>query len=70
MKLALIENWRKAYQMLSVQVAFLLGVVATAYEYLPALQSYLPDGWVKWAALAVVLARIVKQEKLHADGKD
>lgn len=66
----LIENWRSAWRMLSVQAAALLGIVAAAYEYLPALQAYLPEGWVKYAALLVILARVVKQESLHADGKD
>lgn len=66
----LIENWRNAWRMLSVQAAALLGIVAAAYEYLPALQAYLPEGWVKYAALLVILARVVKQESLHADGKD
>lgn len=66
----LVENWRSAWRMLSVQAAALLGIVAAAYEYLPALQTYLPDGWVKYAALLVILARVVKQESLHADGKD
>jgi hypothetical protein len=66
----LIENWRNAWRMLSVQAAALLGIVAAAYDYLPTLQTYLPEGWVKYAALLVILARVVKQESLHADGKD
>lgn len=67
MKLKLIPDWRKAYRMLSVQIAALLALVAAAYDHLPALQAYLPEGWVKWAALAVIAARIIKQDKLHAD---
>lgn len=66
MKLALIQNWRSAWRMLSVQAAALLAIVAAAYEHLPALQTYLPEGWVKYAALAVVVARIVQQPKLHS----
>lgn len=67
MKLALIENWRSAWRMLSVQLATLLALVATAYEHLPIMQAYMPEGWVKWAALLVVVARIIQQPKLHAD---
>lgn len=70
MKLALIQNWRSAWRMLSVQAAALLAIVAAAYEHLPALQTYLPEGWAKYAALLVIAARVVKQEKLNADSKD
>lgn len=63
----LIENWRSAWRMLSVQAAALLAILASAHDYLPALQTYLPDGWVKYAALVVILARVVKQERLRAD---
>lgn len=63
----LIENWRSAWRMLSVRVAALLALVAAAYDYLPALQTYLPEGWVKYAALLVIAARLVKQPDLHAD---
>lgn len=69
MKLKLIPNWRKAYRMLSVQAAALLALVAAAYDHLPVLHTYLPEGWVKWAALAVIAARIIKQDKLHADNQ-
>lgn len=69
MKLKLIPDWRKAYRMLSVQAAALLALVAAAYDHLPTLQAYLPEGWVKWAALAVIAARIIKQDKLHADNQ-
>lgn len=70
MKLEPIDNWRKAYRMLSVQAAALLALVAAAYDHLPTLHAYLPDGWVKWAALAVIAARIIKQDKLNADAKN
>lgn len=63
----LIENWKSAWRMLSVQSAALLAVLAAAYEYLPALQTYLPEGWTKYAALLVIAARLVKQPELHAD---
>lgn len=67
--MTLIENWRSAWRMLSVQVAALLALVAAAYDYLPVLQTYLPEGWIKYAALLVIVARLIKQPKLsgHAD---
>ncbi len=60
-QMKLIEEWRKAYKFLTVQLAVGLGFVATAYEYLPAVQSYLPEGWVKWFAIAIIVARVIKQ---------
>lgn len=59
--MGLIDGWKKAYRLFTVQLAVLLGIVATAWDYLPALQQYLDPQWVKWFALAMVLARIVKQ---------
>lgn len=70
MKLKLIENWRAAWRMLSVQMAALLAAVAVAYDYLPMLQQYLPADWMKWGALIVIAARLIKQEKLNVDQQD
>lgn len=67
MKLSLIENWRAAWRMLSVQAAAALAILAAAYEHLPALQAYLPEGWMKYGAMLVILARIVSQPKLKQD---
>lgn len=61
MKVKLIEEWKKAYKFFTVQLAALLVLLDVAYEYLPAVQSYLPEGWVKWLALAIIVARVVKQ---------
>jgi hypothetical protein len=58
----LIEEWRKAYKYMTVQLATVLVLVSTAYDYLPAVQTYLPEGWVKWVAIAIIIARIVKQK--------
>ncbi|MDB5802284.1 MAG: hypothetical protein JWL63_3223 [Rhodocyclales bacterium] len=69
LKRKLIDDVRKAHTFLSVQAAALLGVVALAYDYMPALQQYLPAGWVKWGALLIIAARLIKQqqkEALHA----
>ncbi|ALH23710.1 putative membrane protein [Pseudomonas phage PaMx11] len=70
-KVPLIENWKQCWKLLSVQLAALLGLLDVAYEYLPALQSYLPEGWVRWAALAIIVGRIVKVKVKYEpdDGK-
>ena len=63
MKAKLIEDWKQSWKFLSVQLAVALALLDTAYEYLPAIQSYLPVGWVKWMALAIIVGRIIKQQK-------
>ena len=61
MKVKLIDDWKDAWKFLSVQLAAALALLDTAYEYLPAVQTYLPEGWVKWIALAIIVGRIIKQ---------
>lgn len=61
MKVELIDDWKESWKFLSVQLAAALALLDTAYEYLPAVQAYLPEGWVKWLALAVIAGRIIKQ---------
>lgn len=57
----LIDDWRQSWKFLSVQLAAALALLDVAYEYLPAVQSYLPEGWVKWIALTIIVARVIKQ---------
>ena len=57
-----IPDWRQAWRFLSVQAAGALALVAAAYDYLPAVREYLPDGWMKWAVLLVIAARIIDQK--------
>lgn len=59
----LIPDWRKAWTYLSIHAAVLLGLLATAYDYLPAMRTYLPDGWVKWGALVIIAARLIQQRE-------
>lgn len=63
MKAKLIEDWKQSWKFLSVQLAAALALLDVAYEYLPAVQSYLPEGWVKWMALSIIMARIIKQRE-------
>ncbi len=57
----LVPDWRDAWRWLSVQLAAATALLATAYDYLPAVRSYLPEGWVKWAAILFIAARILHQ---------
>ena len=59
--LKLVPDWKSAWRWFSVQSAAALAVVAAAYDYLPALREYLPDGAVKWAALIIIVARVLSQ---------
>lgn len=61
MKVKLIDDWKDSWKFLSVQLAAALALLDTAYEYLPAVQTYLPEGWVKWIALAIIVGRVIKQ---------
>jgi len=53
-----------------VQIAALLMMLDVAYTYLPAIQAYFPEGWVKWFALAIIVGRVLHQtiEARRADG--
>ena len=63
----LINEWHKAWRYLTVQLAALLAVLATAWDYVPALQQYLDPAWVKYFALAILVARIVNQTPKATD---
>lgn len=62
MKLNLIDGWGDAYKLFSVQLAALLIALDMGYEHLPVLQTYLPEGWVKWVAMAIIVARVIRQK--------
>jgi len=61
MKVKLIENWKQCYKFLSVQSAALIALIATAYEYIPQFQQYLPEGWFKYSVLIILVARVIQQ---------
>jgi len=61
MKVKLIEDWKQSWRFLSVQLAAAQALLDVAYAYLPAVQSYLPEGWVRWIALTIIVARVIKQ---------
>ena len=58
-----IEDLSKAHKFLSVQVAVLVGLVATASDYIPTIHDMLPEGWSKFAIAAIIFARLWKQNK-------
>lgn len=64
----LIEDWRQCWKLASVYLSALLAALAAAYEYLPELQQYLPAGWVKWAFLTILFARLIRQASVGRSG--
>lgn len=58
----LIPEWKRAYRYWSVVAAAGLAVLDVAYEYLPVVQTYLPEGWARWFALVIIAARILQQK--------
>lgn len=67
----LIDDARKAYRYLTVQLATLMAILATAWEFMPQVQQYLDPAWVKYFALAMILARVIRQTpKAPADDAD
>lgn len=59
----LIDQWRCAYKLMTVWLAALMVLMSTAYEYMPVMQQYLPEGWVRWMAGAIIVARVIRQSR-------
>lgn len=57
----LIDDWKRAWRLLSVQVAAALIALELAGDYLPEIKEYLGDDYAKWMGLAVIVARVVRQ---------
>lgn len=65
----LIDNWKQALSMTSVQTGGAIAVLGVAEQLMPQLQAVLPP--VAYAVLGVVvmIARVVLQPKLSGAGK-
>lgn len=57
----LIDDWKRAWRLLSVQVAAALIALELAGDHLPEIKEYLGDDYAKWMGLAVIVARVVRQ---------
>ena len=57
----LIEDWKHAWRLFTIWLAAALGLLDAAVEYLPMIREYLPEGWVKYIAMAIIVARLIKQ---------
>lgn len=63
----LIDDWKRAWRLLSVQVAAVLVALELAGDYLPEIKEYLGDDYAKWMGLAVIVARVIRQAPTRVD---
>lgn len=63
----LIDDWKRAWRLLSVQVAAVLIALELAGDYLPEIKEYLGDDFSKWAGLAIIVARVIRQTPARVD---
>ncbi len=63
----LIDDWKRAWQLLSVQAAAALVALEVAGDYLPEIKEYLGDDFGKWAGLAIIVARVIRQAPARMD---
>lgn len=57
----LIDDWKRAWKLLSVQVAAVLVALELAGDYLPEIKEYLGDDYAKWIGLGIIVARVIRQ---------
>jgi hypothetical protein len=70
----LIEEWRRAWRMLSVQAMGLALAIQGAWPEVPAdLKAQLPQNLVHWVSVALlvlgIVGRLVKQDAVRRDDK-
>lgn len=56
----LVDDWRRWHKWASIRWAALLLGLLELQDYLPRIKEYLPDGWVKYFAFAIIIARLLK----------
>jgi hypothetical protein len=62
-KACLVDDWKKAYKWVSVQIAAVLVFLPMLMPYMPELSQYLPTNWTQWLGGAIIVARIIAQKK-------
>lgn len=60
----LIENWKDAFKMASVQAGGAIAVLAVAEQLMPSLQAVLPPIAYGVLGVLVMIARVVLQKNL------
>lgn len=57
----LVSDWKQSWKYFSVQLTTIMIVLQVLEENLPAVQAYLPEGWVKYIGLAILVGRVIQQ---------
>lgn len=74
MNVKLVARWREAWKWGSVRWALLLAAVAALETQLPTMAAYLPEHWVSFMAVAIIVARLllvqIRSEPIKAGGTD
>jgi hypothetical protein len=65
--MTLIDDWKQAWRLFSVQVAAVLVTLEVAGDYLPEIKEYLGDDYAKWVGLAIIVARVIRQTPARVD---
>lgn len=63
----LIDDWKRAWRLLSVQAAAVLVALELAGDYLPEIKEYLGDDYAKWVGLGIIVARVIRQAPARVD---
>jgi hypothetical protein len=63
----LIDDWKQAWRLFSVQAAAVLVALEVAGDYLPEIKEYLGDDYAKWVGLGIIVARVIRQAPAHVD---
>jgi hypothetical protein len=63
----LIDNWKQAWRLFSVQAAAVLVALEVAGDYLPEIKEYLGDDYAKWVGLGIIVARVIRQAPARVD---
>lgn len=74
-RIKLIPDWKEAWKFFSVQLAFVMIFLDILQANMPQLQPFLPDKWVSYISLAIIVTRLIHQnvkafEKVTTDAAD
>ena len=62
----LVEDWRRCYKWLSVQIPVIMASAAVLYQALPEVQAYIPHAWLPWVgaagAIGLIFGRLKAQK--------
>lgn len=57
----LINDWKRAWRLLSVQAATALVALDVAGDHLPMIREYIGEDYARWAGILIIVARVIRQ---------